>query len=216
MIRGRGISGTLILLMSVALTGCSDSTRDKAEATKAKAPVKPPDQYKATFETSKGNFVIEVHREWAPRGADRFYELIQDGFYNESRFHRVVRNFVVQWGINKDPAVSRLWSNLRILDDPPKQSNRKGTVAFAAAGPASRTTQVFINLRDNKQLDKNLFAPFGEVVSGMDVVESLYNSYGEMPPRGNGPDPSLIETRGNEYLETKFPRLDYIKRVSVN
>ena len=200
------------------LAGCGPEPR-KSEAPKA-PPFKldrAPDVFRAKFETTKGPFVVEVHRDWAPRGADRFYELVAGGFYNGTRFYRVKPNFVVQWGISGDPTVSQLWANLRILDDPVKQSNKKGTLAFAAGGPASRTTQVFINLADNsKSLDKSGFAVFGRVVEGMeDVVERLYWGYGEMAPRGSGPDPTQIERKGNAYLDERFPRLDRIRKASV-
>jgi peptidyl-prolyl cis-trans isomerase A (cyclophilin A) len=198
------------------LAACSETKQQKPEeAPKKRLSDRAPDVFKAKFETSKGDFVVEVHRDWAPHGADRFYNLIEDGFFKDVRFHRVVRNFIVQWGINGDPAISRLWSNLYIPDDPPKEKNKKGTITFATRGPATRSTQVFINLRDNgATLDKSGFVPFGRVIEGMDVVEGLY-SYGDMPPRGNGPDPSQAELQGNKYLEEKFPRLDYIKKVSI-
>jgi peptidyl-prolyl cis-trans isomerase A (cyclophilin A) len=174
-----------------------------------------PAAFKVKFETSKGDFVVEVVTEWAPLGARRFYNLVNQKFYDDVRFFRVVRNFVVQFGINGDPKVSRFWSNMRILDDPVKQSNRKGYLSFAMAGPTSRTTQVFINLRDNPNLDGMGFAPFGRVVEGMEVVENLYDSYGDAPPRGTGPDQSRIETQGNDYLASQFPRLDYIKTARL-
>lgn len=199
------------------LAGCAPDSK-KSEAPKpAPKTDRAPDTFRVRFETTKGPFVVEVHREWAPRGADRFHELVTSGFYNGTRFYRVRPNFVVQWGIAGDPKVSQLWANLRILDDPVKESNKKGTIAFAAAGPASRTTQVFINLADNgKTLDKSGFAVFGRVVEGMeDVVERLYWGYGEMAPRGAGPDPNQIETQGNAYLDAKFPRLDSIKKAVV-
>ena len=201
-------------ILALCLFSCSTETRqERKRVGKLDAPA--PATCKVKFETSKGPFVVEVIRDWAPRGADRFYTLINERFYDDARFFRVVRNFVVQFGINGNPSVSRFWSNLRILDDPVKESNRKGYLSFAMAGPASRTTQVFINLRDNKPLDKMGFAPFGRVVEGMEVVESLYDSYGDAPPRGAGPDQSVIETKGNEYLESRFPRLDYIKTARI-
>ena len=196
------------------LTACSE-TKQAPEPKKQRSDHAPA-LLKAKFETSKGDFVVEVHRDWAPNGADRFYNLIEDGFFKDIRFHRVVRNFIVQFGINGDPSISRLWSNMYIPDDPPKEKNKKGTITFATRGPVTRSTQVFINLRDNgATLDKSGFVPFGKVIEGMDVVESLYNSYGDMPPRGNGPDPSQVELQGNKYLESRFPRLDYIKKASI-
>ena len=168
------------------------------------------------FDTSKGPVVIEVHRDWAPIGADHFYTLVKTGFYDGDRFFRIVRNFVVQFGISGDPKVNRLWSNLNLPDDPVKQHNVRGTISYATSGPNTRSTQVFINLRDNRNsLDSTGFAPFGKVTSGMDVVDSFYNSYGDMPPQGQGPDPQQIETQGNEYLQNHFPRLDYIKKATI-
>ena len=206
-------------LLTLLLAGCSGQPEKKQEAQKA-VPAKleqAPAQFRARFATSRGDFVIEVTRDWAPRGADRFYELVTSGYYNNQRFFRVRPTFVVQWGISGNPKLSQLWANMRILDDPAKQPNKRGTVAFAMAGPASRTTQVFINMADNsKTLDKTGFAVFGKVTSGMeDVVERLYSAYGEMAPRGAGPDPNMIETKGNAYLEAKFPRLDFIKKATI-
>lgn len=204
--------------MILLLIGCSSQTEKKQEAQKAAPKLEQaPAEFRAKFETSKGEFVIQVTRVWAPRGADRFYELVSSGFYDNQRFFRVRPTFVVQWGIHGNPKISQLWANMRILDDPAKQPNKRGTVAFAMAGPASRTTQVFINMADNsKTLDKSGFAVFGKVVSGMeDVVERLYSAYGEMAPRGMGPDPNKIEMEGNAYLEAKFPRLDFIRKATI-
>ena len=214
--RNRYILATAAAL-ALLLAACSQTRKSETKETPRKRQSeRAPDLFRAKFETSRGDFTVEVHRDWARRGADRFYNLLEDGFFNESRFHRVVRNFIVQFGINGDPSISRLWSNLVIPDDPPKQKNAKGTITFAVRGPSTRSTQVFINLRDNgATLDKSGFVPFGKVIEGMDVVERLYNSYGDMPPRGNGPDPNQIELQGNKYLESKFPRLDYIKSASI-
>ncbi len=176
---------------------------------------KTPDVFRVKLDTSKGPVVIEAHRDWAPRGTDRFYELVKTGFYDDARFFRVLPKFVVQFGINKDPKVSQLWSQLQIVDDPSKQKNEAGTVTFAKRGPNTRTTQIFINMVDNLSLDSSVFAPFGNVVEGMDNVRKLYAAYGEMSPRGNGPDPLKIQAMGNEYLTRDFPRLDYIKTAKV-
>jgi len=200
------------------LAGCSSSPT----AVKKEEPRRPaithepaPETYRVGLDTSKGPVVIEVTRAWAPRAADRFYNLVQTGFYDGDRFFRVV-SFVVQFGINGDPGVSQLWANLPIPDEPVKQKNRRGRVAFAALGKDSRRTQVFIDLKDNLALDKQGFPPFGRVISGMEeVVDHLYFGYGDMPPRGSGPDPTRIELQGNRYLEDKFPRLDYIKKATV-
>jgi peptidyl-prolyl cis-trans isomerase A (cyclophilin A) len=158
--------------------------------------------------------VIEVHRDWAPIGVDHFFSLIQTRFYDGVRFFRVTRAYV-QFGIAGDPTTNGLWSTARLPDDKVKQSNVKGMVSFAHAGPNSRTTQLFFNMKDNKDLDKQGFAPIGKVIEGMEVVEHFYSAYGEMAPRGQGPDPSKIEVQGNVYLDAKFPRLDYIKKATV-
>jgi peptidyl-prolyl cis-trans isomerase A (cyclophilin A) len=177
---------------------------------------KAPDVFQVNLDTSKGPVILEVHRDWAPIGVDHFYTLVKTGFYNEARFFRVVRNFVVQFGIAADPKTNQLWATAGLPDDPVTQHNARGTIVYATRGPNTRTTQLFINLRDNTQsLDPQGFAPFGKVVTGMDVVDSLYNSYGDMPPMGQGPDPSLIQQQGNEYLANRFPRLDYIKKATI-
>ena len=174
-----------------------------------------PAVYKAKFDTSKGAFVIEVHRDWAPLGADRFYNLVKNGFYDNVRFFRVISGFMVQFGINGDPKVMTAWRNARIQDDPVKQSNSRGNVSFAMAGPNTRTTQVFINFGDNGQLDKSGFSAFGKVTQGMNVVDSLFPGYGEGAPSGKGPDQGRIQSEGNPYLEKSFPRLDYIKSATI-
>jgi peptidyl-prolyl cis-trans isomerase A (cyclophilin A) len=168
-----------------------------------------PPTFNATFDTSKGVFVIQVHRAWSPLGADRFYNLVKYGFYDEARFFRVVPDFMVQFGINGDPKVQAVWRGAALKDDAKKESNRKGYVTFATAGPNSRTTQVFINLKDNAFLDPQGFTPFGQVVSGMDVVEKINSQYGERPNQGN------IQTEGNAYLMKSFPKLDFVKKASI-
>jgi peptidyl-prolyl cis-trans isomerase A (cyclophilin A) len=174
-----------------------------------------PETYRAQFETTKGNFTVEVTRAWAPLGADRFYELIKNGFYEGARFFRVLPGFVVQFGIPAEPAVARKWRAARISDDPVTQSNKPGTVTFATAGPNTRTTQVFINLENNANLDGMGFAPFGQITDGMDIVGELYSGYGEGAPQGRGPDQGRIQSEGNAYLEKGFPKLDYIKKVVI-
>jgi peptidyl-prolyl cis-trans isomerase A (cyclophilin A) len=168
-----------------------------------------PSEYKVKFETSKGTFVVDVQRDWSPLGADRFYELVKAGFYDEARFFRVVPGFVVQWGINKDPKVSANWREKKISDDPVKETNGTGYITFATSGPNTRTTQLFINLADNGRLDARGFAPFGKVVEGMEVVLSLYSGDGQKPEQ------DLIESQGNAYLQREFPKLDYIKTARV-
>jgi peptidyl-prolyl cis-trans isomerase A (cyclophilin A) len=174
-----------------------------------------PPTYKAKFDTSKGPFVIEVQRDWAPNGADRFYNLVKSGFYDNTRFFRVIPGFMVQFGINGDPSVAAAWRAANIKDDPVKQSNARGMVTFATAGPNTRTTQVFVNFGNNDFLDGQGFSPFGKVVSGMDVVDALYSGYGEGAPAGQGPDQGLIQQQGNAYLEQGFPKLDYVKKATI-
>jgi peptidyl-prolyl cis-trans isomerase A (cyclophilin A) len=169
-----------------------------------------PASYKAAFDTSAGKFVITVHRAWAPLGADRFYNLVKNGFFDETRFFRVVPNFMVQFGINGDPAVASAWMPARLKDDPASgHSNKKGLVTFATSGPNSRTTQVFVNFKDNAFLDSQGFTPFGEVTTGMDVVEKITDQYGEKPNQG------LIQSQGNTYLKASFPKLDYVKKATI-
>jgi peptidyl-prolyl cis-trans isomerase A (cyclophilin A) len=176
---------------------------------------KAPAVYKAQFDTSKGPFVVEVHRDWAPNGADRFYNLVKNGFYNDVRFFRVLEGFMAQFGINGDPSLSAVWRNADIKDDPVKVSNGRGTITFATAGPNTRTTQVFINFGDNAGLDGQGFSPFGKVVSGMEVVDKLYGGYGEGAPRGAGPDQGQVQAQGNAYLQQDYPKLDYVKAATI-
>ena len=201
----------------LALIACSPPNQAKKNETPTPAKKEVvPDVYHVKLDTSKGLVDIEVHRDWAPVGADHFYELVKTGFYDNARFFRVVRNFVVQFGIGGDPKTNQLWASAMLPDDPVKEHNVKGSVTFATRGPHTRTTQVFINLADNrKDLDGHGFAPIGKVVAGMDVVEGLYSFYGDMPPAGQGPDPSKIQQLGSEYLESHFPRLDFIKKAAI-
>jgi peptidyl-prolyl cis-trans isomerase A (cyclophilin A) len=168
-----------------------------------------PATFKANFETTAGVFVVEVTRAWAPKGADRFYILVKNGFFDGDRFFRVVPGFVVQFGLYGDPKIQSAWSNANITDDPVTQSNKRGTLVFATAGPNTRTTQLFINFGDNSRLDRDGFAPFGTVVSGMEVVDKINAEYGQQPDQG------MIQSQGNAYLTKSFPRLDYIKKASL-
>jgi peptidyl-prolyl cis-trans isomerase A (cyclophilin A) len=174
-----------------------------------------PATYKARFDTSKGAFVIDVRREWAPLGADRFYNLVKNGFYDDNRFFRVISGFMVQFGINGNPQVAAQWRSAQIKDDPVKQSNKRGFITFATSGPNSRTTQVFINFGDNARLDGLGFAPFGQVTSGVDVVDQLYSGYGEGAPQGRGPNQGRIQAEGNTYLTKEFPNLDFVRKASI-
>src|SRR5437016_2220772 len=212
----------ILLLLAFTLAACSGDRSGKAVSGpptgrvalllpgKDTSSIKAPPVFKARFETSKGTFVMEVHRDWAPLGADRFYNLVKNGFYDDTRFFRVVPNFMVQFGINGDPAIASSWQNANLKDDPGgKQSNKKGYVTFATRGKDTRTTQVFINFKDNGFLDAQGFTPFGEVTSGMDVVEKITDQYGEKPNQGS------IQQQGNAYLKAQFPKLDYVKKATI-
>ncbi len=181
----------------------------------SKAVEKAPDTFKVKFDTTKGDFTIEVHRDWAPLGADRFYNLVRNGYFTDVAFFRVISGFMVQFGIHGDPAVAAAWRGARIKDDPVKQSNTKGYISYAMAGPDTRTTQLFINYGDNVRLDDMGFSPFGKVTDGMKVVESIYSGYGEGAPSGRGPDQGRVQMEGNAYLRAQFPRMDYIKSAQL-
>ena len=191
----------LVATLCVAAAGMTPSAQTADE--------KAPETFKVKFDSSVGPFVVEVHRAWAPNAADHFYTLVKNGFYDEARFFRVVPNFMVQFGINADPAVQTKFRN-SIKDDPVKQSNKKGYVTFAqTSAPNSRSTQIFINFKDNVFLDSQRFAPFGEVASGMDNVEKITSQYGEKPNQGS------IQSEGNAYLKAQFPKLDYVKKATI-
>jgi len=202
---------TLALALALAAPALAQSPLENPAALREQAPA----TYKVRFDTTKGVFVVEVTRAWAPRGADRFYNLVKNGFYDNARFFRVISGFMVQFGINGDPAVMAKWRAAQIPDDQVTQSNNRGTITFATAGANTRTSQVFINFGDNSQLDQSGFAPFGRVASGMNVVDSINAEYGEGAPRGRGPDQSRIQSEGNTYLAKAFPRLDYIKKATI-
>ena len=188
----------------------------KALLAPAQAKETAPAVYKVKFTTTKGPFTIEVHRDWAPNGADRFYNLVKAGFFTDVAFFRVIKGFMVQFGIHGDPSVNRIWRRGTINDDPSgKKSNTRGMVTFATAGPNMRTTQLFINYADNSRLDGMGFAPFGKVVEGMKVVDAIEGMYGEGAPMGRGPSQEMIQTQGNAYLKAQFPKLDYVKRATL-
>jgi peptidyl-prolyl cis-trans isomerase A (cyclophilin A) len=189
---------------------------DPATLDPALATAKAPEVFRARFTTTKGTFVIEVHRAWAPNGADRFFNLVKMGYFDDTRVFRVIDGFMAQFGIHGDPKVAARWRSADISDDPVAQSNKRGFVTFAqTAMPNSRATQIFINFADNVTLDASRFAPFGQVVQGMNVVDSLYHGYGEGRPTGQGPDQSRIQEGGNRYLDDEFPQLDRILSTSI-
>jgi cyclophilin family peptidyl-prolyl cis-trans isomerase len=211
---------SFIVLASAPLSAQTAAPKPAAPAanrllTPAALTAKAPETYKVKFDTSKGAFVVEVHRDWAPIGADRFYNLVRNGFYNNVRFFRVLTGFMAQFGMNGTPAVQKAWGApaQQLRDDPVKQSNKRGYITFANAGPNSRSTQVFINLVDNTFLDPEAmhFAPFGQVVEGMDVVDMLYTGYG----RQNVPDQQRITNEGNAYLTKEYPKLDFVKTATI-
>lgn len=202
----------------LALAGCSSEKPAPKEAavvtpaptpapTEAPKPAAP--SYKVAFDTTKGSFIVEVHPEWAPIGAARFRELVEDKFFDGAGFFRVVPNFIVQFGLAADPAKTKKWDN-RISDDPVIRTNKRGTITFATAGPNTRTSQLFINFKSNQILDDQGFAPFGEVIgAGMEVVDKITAQYGERPDQG------AITAQGNAYLKTNFPNLDFIKKATI-
>ena len=176
----------------------------------SRATAKAPAVFRVRFTTTRGAFVVAVTRAWAPLGADRFYNLVQAGFFDGARFFRVVPRFVVQFGLSGDPRVNAAWDSARIADDPVRQTNARGRITFATAGPGTRTTQLFVNLKDNRSLDGMGFAPFGEVsAAGMAAVDAVYAGYGELPDQGR------ITMEGSRYLESQFPKLDYVKKAEI-
>lgn len=200
---------TLVGLVCAQLLAASCADKSSPPA-KSSAPRQAPDSFRVTFETTRGPFVVQVSRAWAPLGADRFYDLTEQHFFDDSRFFRVVPGFVVQFGLNGDPKVNEPWDAKRLPDDSVRQTNARGTIVFATQGPNTRTHQLFINLADNPRLDGMGFAPMGRVVDGMNVVDSLYSGYGESP------DQQYIQTLGNSYLDRTFPKLDRIKTAKIS
>jgi len=209
----------LALALSVGALACRGDAKPAEGAPEAGLPPaatsEAPATFRVRFETSKGTFTLEAHRAWAPRGVDRLYNLVQSGFFDNTRFFRTVTGFMVQFGVHGDPAVNAAWENLAIPDDSVAESNTRGRMSFAMAGPGTRTTQVFINLVDNRSLDGMGFAPVGEVIDGMAVVDSLYAGYGDGPPAGFGPDQMRLMREGNAYLEREFPKLDFIRTARL-
>ena len=201
----RILTSLLIVLVSIGFTLANEKLLD-ASALNETAP----DKFNVTFETTKGDVVIAVDRSLAPIGADRFYNLVKNGFYDDCRFFRVVPNFVVQFGLNGSPDVSKVWQTARIQDEPVKETNARGTITFAKGNqPITRTTQIFINRVDNARLDDMGFSAFGRVVSGREFVDAIFAGYG-----GN-PRQDLIASQGNAYLESEFSKLDFIKKAVI-
>lgn len=213
MIRATTAAFAFAILTLLAGPAAAQASLKSPASLKEQAPA----TYKVKFDTSVGVFVLQVNRAWAPLGADRFYNLVKNGFYDDARFFRAISGFMVQFGINSDPTVSAAWRNARIGVDPVKQSNKPMFISFAMGGtPDTRTTQVFINFRDNgASLDKLGFAPFGEVIEGADVVNKIYTGYGEGAPRGKGPEQGRVQAEGNAYLNKDFPKLDFIKKATI-
>jgi peptidyl-prolyl cis-trans isomerase A (cyclophilin A) len=201
-----------VSLATIAIACSSDSSMQRSDSAvpgpSSAAPVAP-DSFRVAFETTRGNFVVDVIRAWSPRGADRFHELVNAGYFTDVAFIRVLPGFVAQFGMHGDPAVNRRWEANPIPDDPVVHSNTRGTVVFATSGPNTRRNQLFINYSDNVRLDGLGFSPFGRVVEGMGVVDSIYAGYGESP------DQARVATDGNAYLKREFPRLDYITSAKI-
>jgi peptidyl-prolyl cis-trans isomerase A (cyclophilin A) len=204
--------GTAAALTAALVAGSAVLSAPAKLTDPAKLAAKAPETFRARFETTKGTFVIEVHRAWSPNGADRFYNLVKSGYYDGVKFFRVVPGFIVQWGIHGDPAIATAWLKATIPDDPVKESNVRGYVTYAKSGaPNSRSVQLFINLVDNASLDAMGFAPFGKVAEGMDVVDKLYGDYGEGLKNLQG----RIAEEGNVFLEKNYPLLDGIKKATI-
>jgi peptidyl-prolyl cis-trans isomerase A (cyclophilin A) len=199
----------LVLLLGMTLSGLSALAQSKLSDPSALTETAP-ELFRARFETNKGPFVIEVHREWAPIAADRFYNLVKHGFYDGTRFFRVRPGFMAQFGINGTPEIQSAWQRAFLRDEPVVKSNTRGFVSFTTEGrPQSRFTQIFINYGDNSRLDADGFAPFGEVVAGMDVVDKLFS------PPDPQPDQRRILREGNAYLQAEFPKLDFVKKATI-
>jgi cyclophilin family peptidyl-prolyl cis-trans isomerase len=216
--------GLSLILATLVFLGLSSSRIEAGESATNSPLLQPksatmtqtaPATFKVKFQTTKGDFVVESQRDWAPRGVDRFYNLVQNGFYDGVCFFRVISGFMAQFGIHGDPKVAAAWRPERIQDDPVKQSNKRGYLSFAMAGPNTRTTQLFVNYADNSRLDQMGFAPIGRVVEGMEAVDRFYAEYGEGAPQGKGPDQGRLQAEGGTYLRKNFPQLDCITKATL-
>lgn len=197
-------------------TNRSDKNKHPALLEPSRADETAPDSFQVRMHTTKGTFIIEAHRDWAPNGVDRFYNLVKIGYFRDIAFFRVIDGFMAQFGIHGNPEINRAWRKATIPDDPVKKSNKRGFVTFAKRrAPDSRSTQLFINYKDNSSLDQRGFAPIGKVVEGMKVVNKLYAGYGEGAPRGDGPSQRRLQKDGNKYLKSNFPKLDYLKKATI-
>ncbi|HVR82720.1 MAG TPA: peptidylprolyl isomerase [Planctomycetota bacterium] len=176
---------------------------------------KAPAEFKVKLETTRGDLVLRITRDWAPKGADRVYALVKSGYYDECRFYRVLPKYIAQFGINGTPTVAAKWKDLPIDDDPVRQKNTRGRVTFGKGGPNSRTTNLFISLKDNTSLDSEGFAPIGEVLEGLELADQLFSGYGDGAPKGRGPSQKRIYEQGNAWLAKDFKDLDYIKKATV-
>lgn len=216
------VSAPLALIaLSLIPAACKDKTPPPPPEATVPAPLPTPadatspGSFRVKFATTKGDFTVEVTRAWAPKGADRFYRLVNEGYFKDVRFFRVLPGFMAQFGMSGNPALNAKLDSLRIADDPVAQSNKRGMITFATSGPNTRSHQFFINYGDNASLDLQGFSPFGKVVEGMKAVDALYSGYGEGAPNGLGPSQDSIATKGNEYLQRAFPKLDYIKSATL-
>ncbi len=218
--KAMGTTRLLALCMLLSVSACGDNGGEAGPIDLAAVSTNlqgtAPDVFRARFETSKGDFVVEVTRAWSPAGADRFYNLVGHGYLDGVRFFRVIEGFMAQFGINGDPTLAALLRGENIPDDPVVESNTRGRMTFAKSSqPNSRSTQIFINLVPNTNLDALGFSPFGEIVEGMEVVDQLYSGYGEGAPEGNGPSQGRIQAEVNAYLNAEFSNLDYVERASI-
>jgi peptidyl-prolyl cis-trans isomerase A (cyclophilin A) len=221
-LRVRVPTAVLLILSGLLWAGCAGEVPEEEAGPPPNPLLQPrsfsetaPERYRVRLETTRGEVVIAVTRDWAPLAADRFYNLVRAGYYDGIAFHRVLPGFVAEFGIHGDPWVNAAWRQALMADEPVRQSNTRGRVTFSRNTPNSRTVQVFINLEDNRSLDGQGFSPFGEVEEGMAVVESLYADYGDGPPRGEGVYQAMAIARGDAYLEEEFPLLDRIRRAEV-